>query len=139
MRPMKIPAKIAGLRWLTVVVGLYGIVWVSLEGALWQVLLLAAGFSLLGVLYLLQRLLGGRRLSTGRWLFLCAALGCAGGLGCVLLALFLMSVKTGLHGHGPEFAPAEIEWLFSQMPLWATSGAVGGLGLGMLALAFRRR
>jgi hypothetical protein len=138
MRPMKIPAKIAGLQWLTILVGLYGMVWISLEGSLWQVILLAAGLSLVGTFYLLQRNLGGRRISAGRWLFFCAGLGGAGGLGCALLTLALMAIKTGLHGHGPEFAPAEIEWLFSQMPLWTISGGAAGLGLGMLGLAFRR-
>jgi hypothetical protein len=138
MRPMKIPARITGLRWLTIVVGLYGIVWVSLEGALWQVLMLAAGLSLVGALYLLQRLVGDSRVKAWRWLLLCAGLGGTGGLGCALFTLALMAVKTGLHGHGPEFTPAEIEWLLNQVPLWTISGSAAGLGLGMLGLAFQR-
>lgn len=135
---MKIPAKIPGLRWSTAIVGLYGLVWLSLEGALWQVLLLALGLCLLAILYLMQRLLGGRRVSGRHWLTFCAGFGGAAGLGCALLALGLMAIKTGLHGHGPEFAPTEIEWLVGQIPLWAISGAAAGLGLGMLGLAFQR-
>ena len=135
---MNVPAKIPGWRWLAAVVGLYGLIWIALEGALWQLILLAAGLSLLSVLYLLRRFLGGRYLSTRRWLLLCAALGGAAGPGCALLALALMVVKTGLHGHGPEFTLAEIQWLVGQIPLWAIAGSLAGLGLAMLGMAFQR-
>lgn len=137
MRPMKIPTKIPGVRWLTAIVGLYSLIWISLEGALWQVILLALGLGLLCAFYVLQRLLGGHRISAGRWMAFCAGLGGAGGLACALLTLALMVIKTGLHGHGPEFTPAEIEWLLRQMPLWSIAGGLAGLGLGMLGLAYR--
>jgi hypothetical protein len=61
------------------------------------------------------------------------------GLGCALLGLALMAIKTGLHGHGPEFTAAEIEWLVGQIPVWTAAGVPAGLGLGMLILAFRRQ
>lgn len=134
MRPMNVPAKLPTLK-LVVVVGLYGVVWISLEGALWQVVTLSVGLVLAGALYLTQRTLGGRQVSARRWLFFCALLGGISGFGCALLALVLMAVKTGLHGHGPEFTPLEIEWMVSQMPLWTIVGGIAGLGVGTLALA----
>jgi hypothetical protein len=135
---MKIPTKIPGMRWLTAIVGLYGLIWISLEGALWQAILLALGLGLLGASYLLQRSLGGRNISAGRWMMLSFVLGGGGGLACNLLTLVLMAIKTGLHGHGPEFTPAEIGWLFRQVPLWAIAGGLAGLGLGMFGLALQR-
>lgn len=135
---MKIPAKIPGLKWLIAIVGLYGFVWIGLEGKLWQAILLAAGLVLSSELYLLQRLLGDRQIGIQYWLLICAGLGCAGGLGCILLTLALMAVKTGLHGHGPEFTAAEIEWLLGQIPLWTVSATIAGVGLGLLVLASPR-
>ena len=136
---MAVPQRIPGLKWLTVIVGLYGVVWLSLEGAVGQVMLLAAGLALLGAGYVTQRLLGGKVLAPGRWLLFSAALGALLGLANGLLALILMAVKTGLHGHGPEFTAVEIEWVISQIPLWSLAGLIAGLGLGLLALAFSRR
>jgi hypothetical protein len=139
MRPMSVPARIPGKRWLTIIVGLYGLLWISLEGALWQVILLSAGLTVLGALYLVQRLLGGRLVPAGRWLLLCAGLLGVVGLSCALLALALMAVKTGLHGHGPEFTRSEIEWLVRQIPLWGTAGILAGTGLGLISLASQHR
>ena len=136
---MKLPPRIPGLKLLTVIAGLFAVLWISLEGALWQVVLLAVALALLSAGYITQRLLGGREISSSRWLLLCGALGASIGLGCGLLVLVLMAIKTGLHGHGPEFTPAEIEWVVSQIPLWTLAGLIAALGLGLLALAFTRR
>ncbi|MGW8319863.1 MAG: hypothetical protein ACWGPS_11500 [Candidatus Promineifilaceae bacterium] len=138
MRPMQIPETIPGLRWLTVLIGLFGIAWISLEGALWQVVALSVGLTLLGGLHLVRFWLGGRAVKPSQLLLVCAALGGIGGLACALLALALMAVKTGLHGHGPEFTPTQIDWVVSQMPLWGVSGTLAGLGLGLLTLAWQR-
>jgi hypothetical protein len=136
---MAIPRSIPGLKWLTVMVGFYGVVWLSLEGAISQVILLAAGLMLLSAGYMTQRLLGGRELAPGQWLLFSAVLWGLVGLGLGLLALVLMAIKTGLHGHGPEFPPSEIDSLISQIPLWTSAGLMAGLGFGLLALAFARR
>lgn len=136
---MKVPPHIPGLKWLTVIVGLYAVAWLSLEGALIQILPLALGLALLGAGYLARRMLGGRELSPGWWLLVSSGLGATTGFACGLLALALMAIKTGLHGHGPEFTAAEIEWVVSQIPLWTLSGMVAGLGLGLLAMSLGRR
>ena len=135
---MEVPPKFRGLKWLTIVVGVYAVVWLSLEGAIGQVILLAVGLALLGAGYLAQRLVGGRELSVSQWLLFAGALGAMAGLTCGLLVLALMAIKTGLHGHGPEFTVSQIERAVAQVPLWTLSGIIAGLGLGLLVLAFRR-
>ena len=138
IRPMEVPSKFRGLKWLTIIVGLYAVVWLSLEGAVAQVIALAVGAAVLAAGYLTQRLIGGRELSLGQWLLFAGALGAFMGLACGLLALTLMAIKTGLHGHGPEFTALQIEWLVGQIPLWTLSGVIAGLGLGLLTFTFRR-
>jgi hypothetical protein len=87
------------------------------------------------LLHLLQRALGGRRLSLSAWLTAAAAAGLALGAGSVLLTLFLMALKTGLHAHGPEFTTAQIAWVWNQLPLWSLAGLLAGGGLGLLLAA----
>ena len=61
--------------------------------------------------------------------------GLAMGAGTVLMSLFLMAIKTGLHAHGPEFSPAEITAVWQLLPLWSLVGVLAGLGAGLLLLA----
>ncbi len=129
---MQIPHKLPGLKWLTAVVGVYGVIWIGLEGGLWRSVLLAVGVTAVSLLYLLQKYLGGRVLPMGKWLGVTAVSGLLLGLGSSLLTLLLMAVKTGLHGHGPEFSLAEIEWVINQIPLWTAVGLLIGLGIGMI-------
>ena len=134
---MHIPPKVPGLRIFTVLVGLYAVVWISLEGQLGRLLLLAASLSLVAGGYAVQRLLGGRTLSKGQWLVVSAGIGFLLALAAGLLALLLIAVKTGLHSHGPEFSAEEFDWLLRQIPIWAVAGALAGLGLGLLAANLR--
>lgn len=135
---MEVPEKIRGLKWLTIIVGLYAVVWLSLEGAPGQVIALAVGLAMLAAGYLTQRLLGGRELTVSQWLLFAGSLGAATGLACALLTLFLMAIKTGLHGHGPEFTTSQIEWVVGQIPLWTVTGTIAGLGVGLLVLAMKK-
>ncbi len=101
-----------------------------------QVLLFSMGLTALSAGYVAQKRLAGRKYSLGGWLILCASIGFLFGLTVGLLALILMAVKTGLHGHGPEFSPAEVTWVVRQIPWWAASGLIAGAGLGLLAVGF---
>ena len=138
-KSMQIPHKLPGLKWLTAVVGVYGVIWIGLEGGLWRSVLLAVGVTAVSLLYLLQKYLGGRNLSAGKWLGVTAVSGLLFGLGSGLLTLLLMAVKTGLHGHGPEFSLAELEWVARQIPLWTAAGLLAGLGLGMIGAVIGKR
>ncbi len=132
---MMIPATIPGLRLATVLLALYSAIWISLEGKLVQVVVLGVGVTAVSLLHLIQRYLGGRRLSLGRWLLATAVAGLLLGIGSVLLSLFFMALKTGLHAHGPEFSTADIRWLWDQLPLWSAVGTLVGSGLGLLLAA----
>ncbi len=134
---MIIPERLPGLRPLAVLVAIYAVIWVPLEGALWQVLLLAVGVTAVLLGFLAQRVSGGRTLARGGWLAVTAVAGALFGGGTAVIGLLLMVLKTGLHSHGPEFSVTEIDWLAGQIPLWTTAGGLAGLGLGMLLLGMR--
>jgi hypothetical protein len=136
---MHVPIRFPGLRLATLLVGAAVIVWIAPEGDLASVLALAAALVLLLLAHAVQRWLGGKVLSAGRWLVTLSLLGLAAGFASGLLALLLMVVKTGLHAHGPEFSPPEIAWILRSTPWWAGAGLLGGAGLGLLALALARR
>jgi hypothetical protein len=123
---------IAGLKVATILLALYGVVWISLEGHLGQTILLAGWSSLVMAGYLARDYGGGGRVAGRRRLLLTAVTGLGIGLSTNILTLVLMAVKTGLHAHGPEFSQAEIEWVLWQAPVWTAAGLLAGLGLGTL-------
>lgn len=135
---MVVPAKLPGLRMSTILLAVYTVVWIGLEGQLWQVLVLASGVSVVATGHLIERTLGGRRLSQAQWFAFTAILGLLMGVSVGLFTLALMSLKTGLHGHGPEFALEEINWVIDQIPAWGAAGLLAGLGLGFLVAEFAR-
>lgn len=129
---MPIPEKIPGRRWLASAWGIYGVVWIALEGRLWRVVFLAVLTTAVILLTLTQKYLAGRVLTLRWWLVGMAGAGGCGGTGSGLLTLLLMAVKTGLHAHGPEFSAADILWVTQQIPLWTAVGLTAGLGTGLL-------
>ncbi|MBX3055303.1 MAG: hypothetical protein KF770_02425 [Anaerolineae bacterium] len=131
---MQIPAKLPGLKWLTIGWAVYGVVWIAPEGVLWQAVLLGGLTTAVLLGYLLQKVVGGRLVAGGWWLGGTAVTGALFGLLTGLLTLFFMALKTGLHAHGPEFSPAEINWVLAQMPLWTAVGLLTGAGLGLVGL-----
>lgn len=136
---MRVPDRVPGLKWLTILLSIYAVIWISLEGDLIQVLLLSAGLVILFVGYFIQRFLAGRTYGLLPWIGLCVGGGLILGLIFGLFTLTLMAIKTGLHGHGPEFTPDEIAWVISQIPLWSAAGLLAGGGLGALSAGFSNR
>jgi hypothetical protein len=130
---VRIPTKLPGLKLATVLLGIYSAAWISLEGNLWQAVLMGVGVTSVTAGHLAQRYLSGRLLAIYKWLLLTGMGGLFLGLGSGLLTLFFMAVKTGLHAHGPEFSLEEINWVRQQIPLWTAVGLLAGLGLGLLA------
>ncbi len=116
----------------------YGVIWMSFEGDVRRVTLMGTAVSLTLTGYLMQRFLGGRLLQFVSWLAVMGIGGLLAGFGSGLLTIVFMALKTGLHGHGPEFRPAEIEGVLASIPLWALVGLVAGLGVGALVGGSRR-
>jgi hypothetical protein len=134
---MKVPARIPGLRGATLLLGVLLLVWIAPEGRLWLEMGLGVATTAVILAHLFQYFLGGRVLSVKAWVGATAVTGFLFGLGCGLMTLLLMVLKTGLHGHGPEFSPAEINWVWGQIPLWGLVGLLGGLGLGMITVTIK--
>lgn len=128
-----------GLRWLTGLTAVYAFVWISLEGNLARVIVLGTVVSLTLAGHLTRQLLGGRFFSPASWLTIMGLSGLLVGLGSGVLTFIFMALKTGLHGHGPEFQAADIEWLLRMIPLWGAAGLLAGLGLGVLAWGLRKK
>lgn len=131
---MQIPAKLSGLKKLTIIWVIYGVVWIAPEGVLWQVVVLGVLTTAVLLGYLVQKIWGGRVVSSGWWVGGTAVTGALFGLLAGLLTLFFMALKTGLHAHGPEFSPAEINWVIRQLPWWTAVGLFTGAGLGLVGL-----
>lgn len=126
------------LHWLLLFFGGYALVWLPLEGGLWSVV----GMGVLSTAVLLAYaapkvgwLAREGRLRWGAY----PLLGLLFGLLCGLSTLFWMVMKTGLHGHGPEFSPAEIAWVLGQMPVWVVAGGLAGLGWGLVRRGWQLR
>ena len=131
---MKFPTKIRRMKLLAAIAAVYGIAWIAMEGELYRAIIMAILFTaLLGGL-LIQRFLGGRTVSERDWILACAGIGTFFGVSIALMILLFMAVKTGLHGHGPEFTQDQIEWVLSQMLFWGAAGLLGGLGLGLITV-----
>ena len=63
-----------------------------------------------------------------------------GAMGLLLapLAIFLMAIKTGIHGHGtPDFTADQMQTFISRMPFFILGGILSGTGLGLLRIAKR--
>jgi hypothetical protein len=126
------PAKIPGLRPFLWLLFAYTAVWISLEGALWRVVVMGVGVTAVTLAFLLQRMAGGKRFSTVGFVLLLTAVGLTFGALSSPAALLFMAIKTGLHAHGPEFSPAELAWVWRQLPLWTGAGGFAGGGLGLV-------
>lgn len=129
---MQVPPKIPALKWLTVLLGIYFVLWIGLEGSLAREAVMGVGLTAVSLLHLLQNRLGNQTVSLKTWLGVTAVLGLLLGLGSGPLTIIAMILKTGLHAHGPEFTIAQIQWVWQQAPLWALVGLLSGLGLGLL-------
>ena len=129
---MNCPQRIPGLRLLLGLWIVYTAVWISREGALWQVVIMGVATTLLLLGYGWERFLGGRAIRTSVGVGATAVSGALLGSVSGLLTLVFMAVKTGLHAHGPEFSRAEIAWVLNQLPLWTAVGLLLGLGAGLI-------
>lgn len=132
---MRIPDKMPGLPAAAIIWTLGAVAWIAPEGNLTLDVILAVTGAALVVLWWVGRWFGGRVLPLPGWVAMASLAGLAWGVGAGGLVLVLMSLKTGLHAHGPEYSRTEIAWVWSQIPVWMGAGLLVGLGLGLLTAA----
>lgn len=130
---MKIPPKIPHLRPATILWAIYSLIWISLEGHLTRVIIMAVSTTLIAAGHFAQRYATNKQLSLPQWLIATTTTGTLLGFGIAILTLVFMGIKTGLHAHGPEFTATELNWLLQQIPFWSLLGSLTGLGLGLIA------
>ena len=62
--------------------------------------------------------------------------GISAGLAVAPIAILLMALKSGIHGHGtPDFTVAQMQAVLTRTPFFALSGLLVGLGSGLYRLA----
>jgi len=67
-----------------------------------------------------------------------ALVGSGAGFILAPLAIILMAVKSGIHGHGtPDFSVDQMQSVISRIPFFVLSGFLIGLGSGVFRLAKR--
>ena len=70
--------------------------------------------------------------SARRFLFY-PLVGALTGLAVTPVAIFLMALKTGLHGHfAPEFTSAQVFIVLVRTPIWIVGGLLIGVGVELL-------
>ncbi|MEM7802039.1 MAG: hypothetical protein AAF633_22790 [Chloroflexota bacterium] len=106
--------------------------WLPPEGNI--VLVVGFGWitSSIVVIRLLRRWLEPIDFQLRGWVLLWGGGGLAVGAVVPWIILALMALKTGVHAHGPEYTPAEINWVAQQWPFWLSLGGGIGLGYGLL-------
>lgn len=127
------------LKVATLLFGLCAAIWIILEGQLWRAVGMGTFAAALLIGSLLSRLVLDRRLSRIQIVAVCSLAGLLFGFGSGFFTLSAMTIKTGLHGHGPEFTREQISWVVHQMPRWSLAGLVGGLGSAGVFLSFREQ
>ena len=132
------PVRVPYLPAATLLWGLYALMWLALEGNVARDGILAGWGLALLALWAAARRWGGRSVSAGHVAALGAAAGLAWGAALGPAVLLLMALKTGLHGHGPEYTAAQIAWVAAQWPWWVGAGGIAGTGLALLWLGWRR-
>lgn len=135
---MLIPDKGWRQNWIYIIWVVAAVIWMILEGSLYLTIFFGALTAFIIMLAGVRKYVVRRHLSLSRWLVISAVLGLGLGLGSAVFTLILMAVKTGLHAHGPEFTTAEINWVLGQVPVWAVTGLLTGIGFGLLLKALSR-
>jgi len=115
------------LRILGLILGASLLFWLPIEdsGDRWVLLFSAAISTLIAAQCWLQLI--GRFGKRGYWLVLSGLLA---GILVTPVAVLLMALKTGLHGHqGPDFSGDQIMAVLVRTPVWIVSGFLAGAGL----------
>lgn len=121
------------MRLLALVLGIALLFWLPIEDVSEQSVVLFAALvsAWLGLRYLLPA-----RPGEIHYLRRYLLTGALAGLAVTPLALFLMALKTGFHGHyAPDFTIEQMQAVLYRAPVWVFVGLLLGLGIALLRLA----
>jgi hypothetical protein len=113
--------------------GLLWFFWIAYEDrGLEAISIVAVAIAFAAGLTVLNRWVGGEKLSRRTWLMRTAGVGLAAGAAVGPLTALLMLIKLGLHAH-PEadFGPDQFILALTRTIYWAGLGALIGLALGI--------
>jgi hypothetical protein len=113
--------------------GIIALIWLSIEDVnVSGVAILSGAICLWTALWIMIRPVGGGKMIILRH----SLVGMGAGFAIAPLAILLMALKSGLHGHGfPDFTVAQMQEVLSRTPYFAFSGLLIGLGSGVLRFA----
>lgn len=121
------------MRLLALVLGVALFLWLPIEDVSEQSVVLFA--ALVSAWLALRYWLTVQPEATHYWLR-CLLAGALTGLFVTPLALFLMALKTGMHGHNtPDFTFEQMQAVLYRTPIWVLVGLLLGLGVALLRLA----
>jgi hypothetical protein len=130
MKPPVKPGTTRQIRLLAILLGIILLAWVTLEDQSVTLVLLFA--AVICTLAAADWLASSSRLSTGKGWIAYPLAGLVSGFATAPIALLLMAIKTGLHGHTvPDYTPAQMSAVLTSFPIWAGAGAIIGLGAGI--------
>jgi hypothetical protein len=130
MNQPKTPGLGRQLRLLAILLGVILFVWFSFEdhNVTW-VILFASALCMLGAAWLLAH---SPWPAKGKGWLAYPLAGLLGGTATTPIALLLMAIKTGLHGHSvPDYTSAQLTAVLISFPVWIGAGAVIGFGTGL--------
>lgn len=132
----RISALIVGIAWL---------IWLSIEdlSERWVLLFSVTICVLLAVRFLIyysaqrskneDKYSQNREQRSARRFLFYPLVGALTGLAVTPVAIFLMALKTGLHGHfAPEFTSAQVFIVLVRTPIWIVGGLLIGVGVELL-------
>ena len=132
----RISALIVGIAWL---------IWLSIEdlSERWVLLFSVTICVLLAVRFLIyysaqrskneDKYPQNREQRSARRFLFYPLVGALTGLAVTPVAIFLMALKTGLHGHfAPEFTSAQVFIVLIRTPIWIVGGLLIGVGVELL-------
>lgn len=123
------------LRLTGLLLGLTILIWLSIED---QSELLVLVFSGAICIWIASRLLLNPPQSDQQLILRHGIVGIGAGLLLAPLAILLMAIKSGIHGHGtPDFSVSQIQSVLSRSPYFILSGFLIALGIGIWRLVKR--
>ena len=124
------PIRPAWLRVFAFLLAAVILVWLTIEeNGEFGVLLISGLICTWGAVYFLNKINPGRK----QFVLWYIAAGGAAGLLLAPLAILLMALKSGIHGHGtPDFAIGQVQAILSRVPIYIAAGVLTGAGSGLL-------